>query len=122
MLCLLSRCTEGVEVIDTQVFGNSINSCPSDERREAAKIDARNAINDILLVNHIVPECGEGVWHQVGFLNMSNSEQSCPSPWVEDSSPVVHNLMGEEMIHIIMIQNHAGNDSTHTPIMLKGSL
>ncbi len=87
ILCLLSLCTEGVEIIDTQVIGNSINSCPSDERREAAKIDARNVINDFLLVNHIVPECGEGVWHQVGFLDMSNSEQSCPSPWVEDSSP-----------------------------------
>ncbi len=87
MLCLLPLCTEGVEVLDTQVIGNSMNSCPSDERREAAKINARNVINDFLLVNHIVPECGKGVWHQVGFLNMSNSEQSCPSPWVEDSNP-----------------------------------
>ncbi len=71
MLCLLSLCTE---VLDTQVIGNSLSSCPSDERREAAKIDARNVINDFLLV----PKCGEGVWHQEGFLNMNNSEQSSP--------------------------------------------
>ena len=47
MLCLLPLRTEGVEVIDTQVIGNSLSSCPSDEKREDAKIDARNVINDI---------------------------------------------------------------------------
>ena len=25
--------------------------------------------------------CGEGTWHRIAFLNMSNPSQTCPSPW-----------------------------------------
>ena len=77
---------EGVKILDTQVIGNSLNSCPSDKEREAAKINSRNAIRSILFQG-LVPECGEGLWEQVGYLNMNDSEQSCPSPWIEASDP-----------------------------------
>ena len=25
--------------------------------------------------------CGDGTWHRIAFLNMSNPSQTCPSPW-----------------------------------------
>ncbi len=80
--------TEGLERIDTPIFeGGAANSCPSDEMRDEARTNASIAIRNILDGLLVVPECGEGFWEQVAFLDMSNSEQSCPSPWVEDSSP-----------------------------------
>ncbi len=78
---------EGLKRIDTQIIqGGAANSCPSDEMRDEARTNASIAIRSILDGLHVVPECGEGFWEQVAFLNMSNSEQSCPSPWIEDSN------------------------------------
>ena len=34
------------------------------------------------------PQCGDGLWYRVAYLNMSNSTQECPSPWMEISTPV----------------------------------
>ncbi len=77
---------QGVERIDTQIIqGGVVNSCPSDDLRNAAKENVRNAIEVIL--NSIIPECGEGLWEQVAYLDMSDSEQSCPPSWNEVSSP-----------------------------------
>ena len=34
-----------------------------------------------------VPECGDGLWSQIGYLNMSDPSMQCPSEWTEYSSP-----------------------------------
>ena len=36
-----------------------------------------------------VPACGEGGWRQVADLDMTDSSQQCPSPWVEVSLPAI---------------------------------
>ncbi len=77
---------EGVQRIKTQIIqGDVVNSCPSDGMRNSAKVNVRNAIGVVL--NLTVPECGKGLWEQVAYLDMSDSEQSCPPSWNEVSSP-----------------------------------
>ena len=46
-----------------------------------------NTISNILQ-EFIVPHigCGEGEWHRVAYLNMSDPSQQCPSAWREDTS------------------------------------
>ena len=39
-----------------------------------AQVDAITS-NNITLTN-----CGEGIWHRIAFLNMSNPSQTCPNP------------------------------------------
>ena len=31
----------------------------------------------------LAPQCGEGLWYQVAYLNMNDSTQVCPSNWTE---------------------------------------
>ena len=31
----------------------------------------------------MVPQCGEGIWYRVVYLNMSDSSHQCPSAWRE---------------------------------------
>ena len=55
---------------------NGISSCPSDDLLVSAKGDVTNEILRLL-----------GGWVEVVNLDMTNSSQSCPSPWTEISSP-----------------------------------
>ena len=34
-----------------------------------------------------VPDCGDGEWTEVANIDMTNSSQSCPSPWTEVNTP-----------------------------------
>ena len=34
------------------------------------------------VVTNIVPQCGEGLWYRVAYLNMSDPSQRCPSNWI----------------------------------------
>ena len=40
----------------------------------------RNNVTSILS-NHIIDECGDGLWHNVAHLNMSDPTEQCPSAW-----------------------------------------
>ena len=51
---------------------NGISSCPSDDLLVSAKGDVTNEILRLL-----------GGWVEVVNLDMTNSSQSCPSPWTE---------------------------------------
>ena len=34
------------------------------------------------------PQCGDGLWYRVAYLNMNDSTQQCPSNWMEISTPI----------------------------------
>ena len=62
--------------------------CLSAKERESALVSLKNNFSDILSGLMIVPQCGDGLWHRVAYINMSDSTQECPSNWTEISTPV----------------------------------
>ena len=67
--------------------------CPVQEKRDESiqniKAEVENIkrkLNYFNGTNTIVQNCGEGLWHRVAYLNMSNSSQQCPSAWREYNS------------------------------------
>ena len=48
----------------------------------------KSTISDIVDQLMIVPECGDGFWYRVVYLNMNDSTHICPSNWTEISDPV----------------------------------
>ena len=68
-------------------------SCLTAEERESALLSQKRSIlyilNQSVGVNKLtVPQCGDGLWTRIAYLNMSDSTQECPSNWTEISSPV----------------------------------
>jgi hypothetical protein len=48
----------------------------------------RSNVSDILTVSRLidiytVPECGDGLWYRVAYLNMTDPSQQCPPAWRE---------------------------------------
>ena len=58
------------------------------QQRSAVLQLTKNYISAITAGLKLVPQCGEGLWYQVAYLNMSNSTQVCPSNWAEIRTPV----------------------------------
>ena len=69
------------------IEGDGSNSCPSNEVLEAARQTLTNATMNIFSMKTVMPECGTGLWTQVVSLDMSDSAQQCPSPWMEFATP-----------------------------------
>ena len=69
-----------------QIVGE-VGSCPSPEQ-EYALLQINCNISSILAGLMAVPQCGDGLWYQVAYLNMNDSSQECPSNWIEISTPV----------------------------------
>ena len=63
--------------------GNGQETCPSTEQRNVALQKIRDNVYQYLFNGSIVPQCGEGIWYRVAYLNMANSSQQCPSAWRE---------------------------------------
>ena len=57
-------------------------------QRSAVLQLTNNYISAITAGLKLVPQCGEGLWYQVAYLNMSDSTQVCPSNWAEIGTPV----------------------------------
>ena len=57
------------------IAGSGIDQCPLQEERRAAIEEINNSVLDTLQLHR----CGDGVWHHVAYLNMSNPSQHCPS-------------------------------------------
>ena len=84
-----------IQVTATQDFGNisaslppiitqasEIPGCPTQQQRETALHEVRNAI-----ASSLVPlTCGNGNWSRVAYLNMSDPMQSCPPEWRDRSA------------------------------------
>ena len=62
-------------------------TCLIDRNRVYTCQVSLDSVREILQNLTSKPECGEGLWYPVVSLDMSNSEQQCPSPWLEESSP-----------------------------------
>ena len=62
---------------------NDRESCPSTEQRDIALQKVRGNIYQYLFNGSILPQCGEGTWYQVAYLNMADCSQQCPSAWRE---------------------------------------
>ena len=63
------------------INGNgTFQGCPSQQQREGLRQGIKVAVTNALGHDPMV-RCGTGQWIQVAYLNMSDSMQSCPSPW-----------------------------------------
>ena len=71
-----------------QLLADKGGPCPSLEEQMSALLQIRNNISDIVSELETIPQCGEGLWYQVAYLNMNDSTQVCPSNWAEISTPV----------------------------------
>ena len=66
--------------------GDGSQTCPSEEQREIARSEIKNAAQS-LLVETVIPllqgySCGGSTgWRCVAYLNMSDPTQQCPSVW-----------------------------------------
>ena len=67
---------------------NEVGSCLSVQNRENILISIINNTMEMLTGLVTVPQCGDGLWYQVAYLNMNDSMQQCPSNWMERSTPV----------------------------------
>ena len=72
--------------------GDGSQTCPSEEQREIARSEIKNAARS-LLRESVLPllqgySCGGSTgWRRVAYLNMSDPSQQCPSVWQEITSP-----------------------------------
>ena len=84
--------------------GDGGQTCPSEEQREIARNEVKNATRR-LLQESVVPilqanmiqlpaehPCGGSGWRRVAYLNMSDPSQQCPSVWQEITTP--HRVCG----------------------------
>ena len=67
-----------------------VGVCPvhDQEKRESDAIiqKIKADIMNIIKGGSLVYNCGEGLWYQVAYLNMSDPSQQCPSVWREYNS------------------------------------
>ena len=66
-------------------YGNGRETCPSTEKQNFALQKVKNNVFQFLFIRSILPQCGEGIWYRVAYLNMADSSQQCPSVWREYS-------------------------------------
>ena len=73
-----------IDPVTVPVNNASTGSCPSNEERQNVRHKIYEAVSGI--IQSFVPECGEGRWDRVAYLNMSDPSQQCPSAWREYSN------------------------------------
>jgi hypothetical protein len=64
-------------------YGNGQETCLSTELRNITALQNVRKVYQYPLDRSILPQCGEGIWHQVAYLNMADPLQQCPSAWRE---------------------------------------
>ena len=62
--------------------GNGQETCPSIEQRNIDLQEIRGNVYTYLGLP-VLPQCGEGIWYRIAYLNMTDSSQQCPSAWRE---------------------------------------
>ena len=63
------------------VHGNDQETCPSTKQRNITLQKVEDNVYQCLSNGSILPQCGEGIWYRVAYLNMADSSQQCPSAW-----------------------------------------
>ena len=84
-IIILLYCSEQLHsqvVNPSMIKRGSIGSCASLEERQATIESLRNSIKNSL-VAVTVTECGDGMWHPVASLDMTDPQQQCPAAWQE---------------------------------------
>ena len=87
ILCLQGKIFLPAPILNG-LAGEQNNICPTSESLATARENLKNSASSALSVLVLKPECGDGLWSQVVSLDMTDSSQQCPSPWVEYSNPV----------------------------------
>ena len=94
-LCIAATVIEGQRELPVGISPVTIsgmtNGCPADESRLASRSFLQNATREIISSTDsisLIRFCGPGEWRRVFYLNASASDQSCPSQWSLNSSPV----------------------------------
>ena len=61
------------------------DSCPYQEDLDTAVKSISDSVFDILkqMFSSQIPQCGDGLWYRVAYLNTSDPSQQCPSAWIE---------------------------------------
>ena len=81
-VCILSWhevMTHEIQVVTIPAKGDG-HTCPAaDLLKESLQLIRASVISSIANLY----ECGDGLWHRVAFLNMSDPLQQCPSSWRE---------------------------------------
>ena len=62
---------------------NDRETCPSTEQRDIALQKVRDNVYQYLFNGNVLPQCGEGMWYRIAYLNMTDPSQQCPSAWRE---------------------------------------
>ena len=75
-----------VASIDLVTIPGTSGTCPSQDERDNAIQNTTALVQTILQDNYCLRLGGEGLWHQVAYLNMSDPSQQCPSAWREYNS------------------------------------
>ena len=79
--------TEAVTLSPVTIPGDGeVGVCPNQEKRDASIQIISDDVVNILRDSAFVRNCGEGLWYQVAYLNMSDPSQQCPSAWREFNS------------------------------------
>ena len=84
-------CITGIGMLETKSLAKDIvpisNTCQRKEQDEGEILQSvRNKINAIIDGYLAIPECGDGLWYRLAYLNMTNSTQWCPPAWREYNS------------------------------------
>ena len=58
-----------------------VGSCLSTADEQNQLLQVRTHISLILAGFVTVPQCGDGLWYPVAYLNMNDSTHECPSNW-----------------------------------------
>ena len=86
-LVVAQNVQHSVDVTVVSSNSESLNdSCPSQDNQDIAKKIIERRVFDIIQQIHLVPDCGDGLWYRVAYLNMSDPSQQCPSVWREYTS------------------------------------
>ena len=69
------------------ITGMGADMCPSLEQRQSAKQLMINRIRSKLSSDYLtIDQCGDGVWHKLASIDMSDPLSQCPEGWVEEST------------------------------------
>ena len=69
--------------VPSRVLNGDAGRCPLQEEIGSVIRDIQNDVAEAVQAVHRVPNCGDGLWYRVAYLNMSDPSQQCPSAWKE---------------------------------------
>ena len=77
------------------IRGEGPNECPSEGMKQAALESIRHGIKKLLNITLPINDyCGPGEWQRAAYLNMTDPQQNCPSPWRELTDRVNNTIRG----------------------------